>query len=229
MIKAALIALIMFAASAAAQTAESVMPTEATRSRLKPVVSGILSLWDKADVVCLGEDHGSKNDSDLRIALVEHPDFVKKVRLVMIESASVAHQDLLDRFIIDGQVMTREQLGVAWRDAVGSEVWSAPIYEAFLRAVQEVNSTVPKLQRVRVLAGDDPSEHDRGKWIREAVARELLSKAAVKSLAIYGSGHCEQRGGSFPGELSDKYPGKIFGISSFYTSDGLEEAVGFLD
>jgi len=204
-------------------TAESVRPTDSVRTRLKPVVNGILSLWEKADVVCLGEDHGSKNDSDLRIAVVEHPDFVKKVRLIMIESANVAHQDVLDRFIVDGKTMSREELSVVWRDATGAEVWAAPIYEAFLRAVQKANLAVPKAQRVPVLAGDDPAEHHRGKWIREAVARELLNKGSVKSLAIYGSGHCEQRGGSFPGELSDKYPGKILGVSSFYTADGREE------
>jgi uncharacterized iron-regulated protein len=70
-------------------------------------VKGILAAWGKADVVCLGEDHGSKNDSDLRIALVEDPDFARKVRLIMIESASVTRQDLLDRFILEGGDLTR--------------------------------------------------------------------------------------------------------------------------
>ena len=223
MIRATFIAIIFFTAAVSAQTAETVIPTDAIRTRLKPVVTGILSLWDKADVVCLGEDHGSKNDSDLRIALVEHPDLVKRIRLIMIESANVAHQDVLDRFILDGEAMPRQQLGVVWQDADGHEVWAASIYEAFLRAVQKTNLTVPKAQRIRVLAGDDPTEHNRGKWIREAVARELLNKGPVKSLAIYGAGHCEQRGGSFPGELADKYPRRIVGVSSFYTEDGLRE------
>lgn len=222
MIRTVIVMLIVFITSAVAQTADSVIPTAAVKSKLDPVVMGILSLWDKADVVCLGEDHGSKNDSDLRIALVAYPDFVKKVRVIMVESANVAHQDILDRFIVNGESMNRQQLSAVWKDADGHEVWDAPIYEAFLRAVQKVNLSVPIAQRVRVLAGDDPMEHNRGKWIREAVARELLSKGPIKSLAIYGSGHCEQRGGSFPGELSDRFPGRIAGVSSFYTSEGLD-------
>ncbi len=51
----------------------TVEPNEATKGRLQNIVKGILAAWDKADVVCLGEDHGSKNDSDLRITLIEHP------------------------------------------------------------------------------------------------------------------------------------------------------------
>src|SRR6185295_7680418 len=80
-------------------------PSNAIRTRLQPIVTGILNAWDKADLVCLGEDHGSRNDSDLRIALVEHPDFIRRVRVVMIESANVAHQDILDRFVLEGEEM----------------------------------------------------------------------------------------------------------------------------
>ncbi len=94
--------------SAIAQTQASVVePNEAAKARLQNIVKGILAAWDKADVVCLGEDHGGKNDSDLRIALVEHPDFVRKVNVIIVESANAAHQDILDRFILEGEDHTR--------------------------------------------------------------------------------------------------------------------------
>ncbi|HEU5236891.1 MAG TPA: hypothetical protein VFU37_07105, partial [Pyrinomonadaceae bacterium] len=80
----AIIALSFLASSSRTQT--DIRPTEKTRARLQPIIRGILAAWDKFDVVCLGEDHGSKNDSDLRIALVEDPEFVRKVRVIMIES-----------------------------------------------------------------------------------------------------------------------------------------------
>lgn len=68
---------------------------------------------------------------------------------------------------------------------------------------------------MRLIAGDNSSERNRGRFIREAVSREILNKG-LKGLAIYGSGHCECRGGGFPGELNDKYPGKFWAASSFY-------------
>src|SRR5881392_1832659 len=106
--------------SAIAQNrASAIEPNEATKTRLQTIVKGILMAWDKFDVVCLGEDHGSKNDSDLRIALVEDPGFARKVRVIMIESANVAHQDVLDRFVLDGEELLREKLSVVWRDTNG--------------------------------------------------------------------------------------------------------------
>jgi hypothetical protein len=209
----AFIFLPLLASSSPTQT--NVLPTEETRTRLQPIVRGILATWDKFDVVCLGEDHGSKNDSDLRITLIEHPDFVRKVQVVMVESANIAHQDLLDRFILEGENMSREKLRTVWGDANGHEVWDAPIYEAFLRAVQKANLKVPRSARVRLLAGDNPKERNRGRFIREAVAREILDKG-LKGLTIYGAGHCEYRGMGYPGEIGHKYPGKIWTAFNFY-------------
>lgn len=215
--------------SAIAQTRASVVePSEATKARLQNIVKGILAAWDKADVVCLGEDHGGKNDSDLRIALVENPDFVRKVRVIIIESANAAHQDILDRFILEGEDMPRDRLRVVWGDADGAEVWESPIYEAFLRAVRKANLAVPRQQRVRLIGGDDPTERNRGRYIREAVSREILSKG-LKSLAIYGAGHCECRGGGFPGELESKYPGKIWAAFNFYDVDEGRRVFGLGD
>jgi len=57
-----------YANNVIAQTSASeVEPDATTKARLQVIVKGILAAWNKADIVCLGEDHGSKNDSDLRI------------------------------------------------------------------------------------------------------------------------------------------------------------------
>ena len=213
---------------ALAQTQSEVNPSPATKARLQPIVKGILAAWDKFDVVCLGEDHGSKNDSDLRIALIEDPDFGRKVRVIMIESANIAHQSVLDRFVLEGEEMSREQLGVVWRNANGAEVWAAPIYEAFIRSVRKINLGVSREQRVRLLAGDNPKESNRGRFIREAVSREILDKK-LKGLTIYGAGHCVNYGGGFPGEIGDKYPGKIWSVFQFFDVDEGRRVFGLGD
>ena len=192
------------------------------------VIDGILDAWKTADVVCLGEDHGRQADSDLRIALVRDPRFPRAARQIIIESANPVHQDILDRFVLDGEAMSRQQLAVVWRDASGAEAWESPIYEALLRAVQEMNKKLPRGERVRVLGGDSPIDWskitraedlvpliNRGGNIRKLIAERALDPK-IKTLAIYGSGHCEKRGGGFPGELADRYPGKIWSASSFY-------------
>jgi len=192
------------------------------------VIDGLLDAWKTAHVVCLGEDHGRRYDSELRIALVRDPRFPRMVRQIIIESANPVHQDLLDRFALDGEPMIREQLAPIWRDASGAETWESPIYEQFLRAVQEANKKLPRGERVRVIGGDSPIDWsqiktaeqlaplvNRGGNIRKIIAEQALDPK-IKTLAIYGAGHCEKRGGGFPGELEDRYPGKIWAVSSFY-------------
>lgn len=214
---------------AMAQSQASIVePYETTKARLQTIINGILAAWDKADVVCLGEDHGSRNDSDLRIALIQHPDFIRKVNVIIVEFADTLHQDLLDRFVLEGEDIPRDQLRAVWKDTSGKAVWESPMYEAFLRAVRKINLTLPLNKRVRLIGGDNSNERNRGRFIREAVSREILDKS-LKGLAIYGSRHCECRGMGFPGELSDKYPGKIWAASSFYDVDEGRRVFGLGD
>jgi hypothetical protein len=213
--------------------------------RYASVVEGILAAWKTADVVCLGEDHGRQYDSDLRIALVRHPAFPRTARAIVVESANPIHQDLLDRFIVDGETMSREQLAPIWRDASGAEVWESPIYEQFLRAVRDVNLKLPRAQRVRVLGGDTRVDWsmiqtasqlaplmNRGGNIRNIISKELLDPK-IKGLAIYGARHCDKIGGGFPGDLAGKYAtDRMWSVEPFVGRQGAEKArtlLGFGD
>ena len=207
------------------------------QQRYGPVVETVLAAWQTADVVCLGEDHGRQYDSDLRIALVRHPAFPKTVRVIVVEFANPIHQDLLDRFILDGVPMMRDELAPVWRDANGAEVWESPIYEQFLRAVRGVNAGLPKEQRVRVVGGDSRIDWsritraedlvplvNRGGNIRNIIAQQVLD-ANLKGLAIYGAGHCSKVGGGFPGDLAGRYAaGRIWSIWPVFRDRGAEEA-----
>lgn len=197
------------------------------------LVEGILAAWKTADVVCLGEDHGRQYDSDLRITLVRHPAFPTTVRVIVIEWVNPIHQDLLDRFILDGVLLSREELAPVWRDASGAEVWESPIYEQFLRAVREVNLALPREQRVRVLGGDSKIDWsrithakelapllNRGGNIRNIIAEQIL-EPKIKGLAIYGARHCDKIGGGFPGDLSGKYAkDRMWSIEPFVGTEG---------
>jgi hypothetical protein len=211
------------------------LATAGAVDRYAPIVDEILKVWEKADVVCLGEDHGRKHDSDLRIAIVRDPRFPRSVQTIVVEFANPVHQQVLDQFVLEGRSMSREELAVVWRDTTGVETWESPIYEAFFRAVQDVNKRLAKSERVRVIGGDSAIDWskikraeqlvpliNRGGNIRKIIAEQVLDPK-IKALAIYGSGHCEKRGRGFPGELEDRYPGRMWSASSFYGPDGVAE------
>jgi hypothetical protein len=76
----------------------------------------MVSVFDQADILALGEAHGRKLDSDLRIAVVRHPDFAKKVRTIVVEFGSTSEQSTLDRYI-RGENISGAQLEQVWKTA----------------------------------------------------------------------------------------------------------------
>ncbi len=80
---------------------------------LDEIVRALIPAFDHADILALGEWHGRiPLDSNLRIALVRHPDFAKKVKSIVVEFGSTTEQTTLDRYI-DGENVSRAQLELA--------------------------------------------------------------------------------------------------------------------
>jgi hypothetical protein len=110
-------------ALAATLTAQPRLPDEA--AGLDAIVRTLLSAFDQSDIVALGEWHGLiPLDSDLRIALVRHPDFAKKVRSIVVEFASTTEQPTLDRYI-RGENVSKARLEQVWKTTTQAVTKSA--------------------------------------------------------------------------------------------------------
>jgi heme-binding uptake protein ChaN (Tiki superfamily) len=184
-----LILICALALSATAQTPNLRLPDESIG--IDGIVRTLISVFDNADIVALGEAHQRQLDSDLRIALVRHPDFAKKVRFIVVEFASTTEQPTLDRYI-RGENVSRAQLEEVWKTTTqaANGVWDHPIYADFLAAVRDVNSKLPADARIRVFGGD-PGPGD--KRSRETAAVDVLKEQVLqkhgKALVIYGAAH----------------------------------------
>jgi hypothetical protein len=146
----------------------------------------------------------------------------------------------MDRYIA-GETVARTELRQVWRNtAAGSRatpqtVWDAPIYERFFAVVRDVNQTLPKLKRLRVLLGDPPIDwnaiksradmkpvmFDRDGYFVSVIEKEVLGKGR-RALLFHGTGHLI-RGrlpaqppaiGVVPGgvtvEVEKRHPGAVF-------------------
>lgn len=151
------------------------------------IVRTLIAAFDRFDVVALGEAHGRQADSDLRIALVRHPDFAKKVRAIVVEFASTTEQATLDRYIQGGDV-SRAQLARVWK-TTSNGVWDSPVYPAFFAAVRDVNSRLPAAARIRVLGGDPGPTDQRDRETAAATVIEQVLASHGKTLVIYGAAH----------------------------------------
>jgi hypothetical protein len=165
------------------------VPEESTG--IDAIAQSLISVFGQADIVALGEAHGRRLDSDLRIALVRQPDFAKKVHSIVVEFGSTKAQATLDRYI-RGENVSRAQLEEVWKSTTqaGNGVWESPIYADFFAAVREVNSKLPADGQVRVFGGDPGFGDNRS---RDAVAVSILKEEVLqkhgKALVIYGAAH----------------------------------------
>lgn len=174
----------------------------ATQVRLPDEVPGVdaivrvlMSSFDHADVVALGEVHGRKADSDLRVALVRHPDFARRVRAVVVEFGSVTEQSILDRYI-NGEDIPMSQLERVWRTTTqfnfrpAGEPIDGQFYIALFSAVREVNSKLPVDARIRVFGGDPgPGDHRSREATAVSVLKDEVLRKHGKALVVYGAAH----------------------------------------
>src|ERR1051325_9204410 len=165
------------------------LPDEA--AGLDGIVRTLISVFDQADIVALGEAHMRRADSDLRIALVRHPDFAKKVRSIVVEFASTTEQSTLDRYI-RGENISPAQLAQVWKTTTqaANGVWDSPIYAEFFAAVRDVNSQLPADARIRVFGGDPgPGDNRSRETAAVSVLKEQVLQKHGKALVIYGAAH----------------------------------------
>jgi heme-binding uptake protein ChaN (Tiki superfamily) len=192
------------------------LPDEA--AGIDGIVQTLISVFDQVDLVALGEVHGRRADSDLRIALVRHPDFAKKVRSIVVEFGSTTEQSTLDRYI-RGEKLPRAQLERVWK-TTSNGVWDSPVYADFFAAVRDVNLKLPADARIRVLGGDPgPTDQRDRETAAVAVLEEQVLSKHGKALMIYGAAHFYRTAPPSFGTsaelartLETAHPGRIFTV-----------------
>src|SRR4029453_16797834 len=129
-------------------------------------------------------------DSDLRVALVRHPDFAKKVRTIVVEFASTTEQATLDRYI-RGENISRDRFERVWKSTsqFGDLVSENPYYTDLFTAVRKENSRLPADVRIRLFGGDPGPRDGNRDAVAVSVLKEQVFQKRGKALVIFGSGH----------------------------------------
>lgn len=208
----------VFAASLLGQSRNVLLPDET--AGWGRIYRALISAFDRVDIVALGEDHGRKLDSDLRIGLIRDPDFATKVHSIVVEFASTSEQQTLDRYV-QGEEVSVAELARVWETTTQRGVWESPIYADFFAVVREVNAKRPAPSRIRVLGGDPGiGDYRTRDGAAVSVLKEQVLDKHEKALVIYGSGHLFRAqgaidyqsaiGGGITRTLEPNYPGRVF-------------------
>jgi hypothetical protein len=194
----------------ATETAQSLAADEPRDAAADPkpqdAVKFLLDALKRFPVVALGDRHGLQEIHDLLAALLFHPDLPPQLTDVVVEFGNARHQDVADRFVLEGRPVADTDLQQIWRHTLGGQVlWDAPAYAQFFRTVRAVNWMRAPGRRLRVLLGDPPFDHakvrgpadkdyvvglvrQRDAHYAKVVEREVLAKDR-RALLLAGSGH----------------------------------------
>jgi hypothetical protein len=190
-------------------------------------VDELIKAFDRFPIVALGEVHWSQTEHEFVHSLIRHPAFADKVNDIVVEFGNGFYQSPMDRYIA-GETVARTELRQVWRNTAASlratpmTVWDAPIYERFFAVVREVNQTLPKQKRLRVLLGDPPIDwsaiksladmkpvmFDRTSYAVSVIEKEVLSKGR-KALLFFGTGHLIRGRRPVPLPTIEKVPGGV--------------------
>ena len=178
---------LVFASSLFGQAPNVRLPDET--AGLAEIAQTLVSAFDHADVVALCDDRRRKLDSDLRIALVRHPDFAKKVRSIVVEFGSTSEQSTLDRYI-RGENVSPYPLAQVWKTTTQAAKESGT--RRFMRSFSRPSATsIRGCLPMREFASSGVSPDQETTVARER--RRLRSEGAGASEAWQGPGYLWRR------------------------------------
>lgn len=136
------------------------------------VVASLLSVFDRADVLALGEAHGRKVDAELRLRLVRHPQFVNRVQWIVVEDAQSDYGGLLDAVREVNLTSQSRKLQVIANETPGR----GQDRDAF--AIDVIRDRVSKGEKVLVVYGSGHVWHREG-GVTSALDRALPGRVFV--------------------------------------------------
>jgi len=188
----------LFVLGVSAQEPTSTLPAVP----LEPIAA-IVDAFRSHDIVALDEgNHGNEQGHAFRLSLIRDERFSRSVNDIVVEVGSARYQDVMDRFTA-GEDVPYSVLRKVWEDITQPHgPADRPIYEEFFRAVREVNASLPRERRLRVLLGEPPIDWDTVRtrdelwqWLTqrdthavEVIHREVLAKGR-RALVVYGGMH----------------------------------------
>ena len=203
----------------------------------QPATTAVLRAFDTHNIVMFGEYHGCKQEHEWLRELAGTPEFADRVDDIVVEFGNSLFQKSVDRYIA-GENIPFAQVQQAWRNVAGSFGPPPPVYEAFYKAVRDVNVKRKGKHQLRLVLGDPYADWDvikdredlgpflanRDSWFASVVKDEVLAKKR-RALLIMGWGHFLRRNG--PGGIEKEL--RAAGANTYLIVFGTNAVGGYDD
>lgn len=193
-------------------------------------VDFVTKTFDQYPVVAVADLPGCDELHRFVRTLVRSPEFRSKVHSIIVDFGNPSYQQLVDRYLLDGELVSHSRLRRVWDDTTESPnlSWDSPVYAEFFDTIHTINLGLPRDQRVRVILADAPVSwrriHSKEEWLtlrgqpREeelAAATTNVLKQGERALVISSALHLYLSHGSASNAraiIEASSPGKVFVI-----------------
>ena len=171
--------------------------------------------FDQHQFVFIGSTHGDLKIEQFLACLVTRPAFRERVTDVVTEWASSGQQRLIDRYVLGLEEISMEDLAPIWFDTDAPTMWTTlPQVRETLKALHDVNKTLPAAKRIRLVGGNDPTDWSKIKvtedlapypfktnFMPHLIVEHLAKAPGNRTLVVYGDAHIHYKGNNFMPDL----------------------------
>src|SRR5215203_635282 len=112
--------------------------------------------FDRHQFLFIGSTHGDLKIEQFLMCLVSRPAFTHRATDIVVEWASGAHQQLIDRATLALGAIADNGLVPIWLDTDSPTLWTTlPQVREFVHTLKEVNRTLPPSRRIRLIGGNE--------------------------------------------------------------------------
>ena len=198
-----------------ANQASTAAPKRCANAAAAATADALAEKFDDHQFIFIGSTHGDRKIEEFLMCLVTRPAFQQRATDVVVESASSAHQNLLDRYVLTLDQIAADDLAPIWLDTDHPTMWATlPHVRQFVETLRDVNRTVPLAKRVRLVGGNDRTDWSKVRivedlapypfktnWMTHLLIEHLAKSPGNKTLVVYGDGHIRYKGNNFMGDV----------------------------
>jgi hypothetical protein len=126
----------------------------------------LLERAQKTDMLALGERHWSIPEHRFLTTLIRNPQFPSVFPEIIVEFGNAHYQKTINRYLAGKKVSDRE-LNKVWQDTTVPMAWDTPLYAEFFEAIRNVNSRLPRNNKIHVFLGDPPVNWSKVKTVAD--------------------------------------------------------------
>lgn len=192
-------------------------PNRCANAAAAATADELAAKFDDHQFIFIGSTHGDRKIEEFLMCLVTRPAFQQRATDIVVESASSAHQGLLDRYVLALDQIAADDLAPIWLDTDHPTMWATlPQVRQFVETLREVNRSVPLSKRIRVIGGNDRADWSKVRvvedlapypfktnWMTHLLIEHLAKASGNKTLVVYGDGHIRYKGNNFMGDVED--------------------------